>query len=145
MWIAMLVLAISYFKTDIGVAFLASIAGFIKSYPIILMVCTSILMITYMQKTGALQRITVAFKTLGGEGKEPFLTAARQRSQGPRGARNPPTYEEVKERLRHPDRNECSPRTGSVSRQGGARGDRALSTSGSPQEQRLSPTRHSRG
>ncbi|HUT80283.1 MAG TPA: L-lactate permease [Candidatus Bathyarchaeia archaeon] len=72
MWIGMLVLAISYFRTNIGVAFIASIAGFIKSYPIALMVCTSIFMITYMQKTGALQRITVAFKTLGGEGKEPF-------------------------------------------------------------------------
>jgi lactate permease len=72
MWAIMLILAVSYFRTDTGVVFLASIAGFIKSYPIALMVCTSIFMITYMQKTGALQRIIVAFKTLGGEGKEPF-------------------------------------------------------------------------
>ncbi len=72
MWIIMLIIAVSYFKTNSGVVFLASIAGFIKSYPISLMVCTSIFMITYMQKTGALQRIIVAFKTLGGEGKEPF-------------------------------------------------------------------------
>lgn len=72
MWIIMLILAVAYFKTNIGVVFLASIAGFIKSYPIALMVCTSIFMITYMQKTGALQRIIVAFKTLGGEGKQPF-------------------------------------------------------------------------
>ncbi|NHJ46305.1 MAG: L-lactate permease [Asgard group archaeon] len=72
MWLTIVILAVTYFKTDIGVAFLASISGFVKSYPIALMVCTSIFMITYMQKTGALQRITVAFKTLGGEGKEPF-------------------------------------------------------------------------
>jgi lactate permease len=72
MWLTIVILAVTYFKTDLGVAFLASISGFIKSYPIALMVGTSIFMITYMQKTGALQRITVAFKTLGGEGKEPF-------------------------------------------------------------------------
>jgi len=72
MWIIMVILAVAYFKTNTGVVFLASIAGFIKSYPIALMVCTSIFMITYMQKTGALQRIIVAFKTLGGEGKQPF-------------------------------------------------------------------------
>ena len=72
MWVIMLIIAVAYFKTNTGVVFLASIAGFIKSYPIALMVCTSIFMITYMQKTGALQRIIVAFKTLGGVGKEPF-------------------------------------------------------------------------
>ena len=72
MWAFMIILAVTYFKTNIGVAFLASIEGFVKSYPISLMVLTSIFMITYMQKTGALQRIIVAFKTLGGEGKEPF-------------------------------------------------------------------------
>jgi len=72
MWVFVVIMALTYFKTDAGVVFLASIAGFIKSYPIALMVCTSIFMITYMQKTGALDRIIVAFKTLGGEGKEPF-------------------------------------------------------------------------
>jgi len=72
LWFVMIILAVTLFKTDIGVVFLASIAGFVKSYPIALMVCTSIFMITYMQKTGALQRIIVAFKTMGGKGKEPF-------------------------------------------------------------------------
>ncbi len=72
MWVVIVIFVIVYFKTDVGVVFLATITGFIKSYPIALMVCTSIFMITYMQKTGALQRITVAFKTLGGEGKKPF-------------------------------------------------------------------------
>ncbi len=72
MWLVMFVLAITLFKTDAKVSFLASIVGFIKSFPITFMVCTSIFMITYMQKTGALQRIVVAFKKLGGEGKKPF-------------------------------------------------------------------------
>lgn len=72
MWIAIVFLAVVVFKTDFGAVMLASISGFIQSYPITLMVCTSIFMITYMQKTGALQRITVAFKTLGGKEKEPF-------------------------------------------------------------------------
>ncbi len=72
MWLAMFVLAITLFQTDAKVSFLASIVGFIKSFPISFMVCTSIFMITYMQKTGALQRIVVAFKRLGGEGKKPF-------------------------------------------------------------------------
>ncbi|MFW9922659.1 MAG: L-lactate permease [Candidatus Thorarchaeota archaeon] len=72
MWAVMIVISITLFKTDISVALLSSIVGFIESYPIALMVCTSIFMITYMQKTGALQRIIVAFKSLGGEGKAPF-------------------------------------------------------------------------
>ncbi|MBD3192699.1 MAG: L-lactate permease [Candidatus Heimdallarchaeota archaeon] len=71
-WIVMFVFAVTIFKTDLLVTFLASVAGFIASYPIALMVCTSIFMITYMQKTGALQRIIVGFKTLGGEGKQAF-------------------------------------------------------------------------
>ncbi|MHA1555376.1 MAG: L-lactate permease [Candidatus Heimdallarchaeota archaeon] len=72
MWLVMFILAITLFKTDAKVSFLASVVGFIKSFPISFMVCTSIFMITYMQKTGALQRIIVAFKRLGGEGKEAF-------------------------------------------------------------------------
>ncbi|TFF84006.1 L-lactate permease, partial [Candidatus Heimdallarchaeota archaeon] len=72
LWIVIFILGITVFKTDVKVGFLSSIAGFVASYPISLMVCTSIFMITYMQKTGALQRIIVAFKQLGGKGKEPF-------------------------------------------------------------------------
>ncbi len=72
MWLVMFILAITLFKTDAKISFLASVVGFIKSFPISFMVCTSIFMITYMQKTGALQRIIVAFKKLGGEGKEAF-------------------------------------------------------------------------
>jgi lactate permease len=65
-WFLTLVLAIVAFQTDIGIALTASTAGIVKSFPITLMVATSILMMTYMQETGALQRLIVFFKTLGG-------------------------------------------------------------------------------
>ncbi|RLI57540.1 MAG: L-lactate permease [Candidatus Thorarchaeota archaeon] len=65
-WLVTLVIAIAAFQTDIGVALTASAAGIVKSFPISLMVATSILMMTYMQETGSLQRLIVFFKTLGG-------------------------------------------------------------------------------
>jgi lactate permease len=65
-WFVTLILAIVAFQTDIGIALTASVAGIVKSFPISLMVATSILMMTYMQETGALQRLIVFFKTLGG-------------------------------------------------------------------------------
>ena len=65
-WLITLVIAIVAFQTDIGIALTASAAGIVKSFPISLMVATSILMMTYMQETGALQRLIVFFKTLGG-------------------------------------------------------------------------------
>ncbi len=65
-WFVTLVIAIIAFQTDIGIVLIASIVGIVKSFPISLMVATSILMMTYMQETGALQRLIVFFKTLGG-------------------------------------------------------------------------------
>ncbi|MFW9956956.1 MAG: L-lactate permease [Candidatus Odinarchaeota archaeon] len=65
-WLVTIIIAILAFQTDITVVFTASLAGIIKSFPISLMVATSILMMTFMQETGALQRLIVFFKTLGG-------------------------------------------------------------------------------
>lgn len=62
-------IAVLCFGTNPLLAGLASIAGIIASFPISLMVVTSILMITYMARTGALARITVFFKTLGSGNK----------------------------------------------------------------------------
>lgn len=62
-------IAILCFGTNPILAVLASVAGIIASFPISLMVITSILMITYMVQTGALARITVFFKTLGSGNK----------------------------------------------------------------------------
>lgn len=65
-WLLTLVIAVLAFNTDIGLALLVSVAGIVKSFPISLMVLTSILMMTYMQECGALQRLIVFFKSLGG-------------------------------------------------------------------------------
>ena len=68
-FVLMLLVGIFFFNTDWRVAFLASLAGIVKSFPISLMVLTSILMITYQQKTGSLSKIVVAFKKIGGGNK----------------------------------------------------------------------------
>ena len=68
-WLATMAIAVFAFQTDIVIAFTASLAGIVKSFPISLMVATSILMMTFMQETGALQRLIVFFKTLGGGSK----------------------------------------------------------------------------
>lgn len=65
-WFVTFIIAIVAFQTDVGIAITASVAGIVKSFPISLMVATSILMMTYMQEVGALQRLIVFFKTLGG-------------------------------------------------------------------------------
>jgi lactate permease len=65
-WFITVLIAVFAFQTDIGLALLASAAGIVKSFPISLMVATSILMMTYMQEVGALQRLIVFFKTFGG-------------------------------------------------------------------------------
>lgn len=65
-FVIVLLLSIFYFNTDWKVAFIVSLAGIIKSFPISLMVLTSILMMTYMQKTGALAKLVVSFKKIGG-------------------------------------------------------------------------------
>jgi lactate permease len=68
-WLVTLIIAVIAFQTDIGIALIASLAGIVRSFPISLMVATSILLMTYMQETGALQRLIVFFKTLGGGSK----------------------------------------------------------------------------
>jgi len=65
-WLVTLAIAVIAFQTDAIIALTASLAGIVKSFPISLMVATSILMMTFMQETGALQRLIVFFKTLGG-------------------------------------------------------------------------------
>ena len=65
-FVVILILSIFYFNTDWRIAFIVSLAGIIKSFPISLMVLTSILMMTYMEKTGALAKLVVSFKKIGG-------------------------------------------------------------------------------
>jgi len=65
-FVIILIISIFYFNTDWKISFIVSLAGIIKSFPISLMVLTSILMMTYMEKTGALAKIVVSFKKIGG-------------------------------------------------------------------------------
>ncbi|MGY5860065.1 MAG: L-lactate permease [Candidatus Thorarchaeota archaeon] len=68
-WAVTVAIAILAFQTDVVIALTASLAGIVKSFPISIMIGTSILMMTFMQETGALQRLIVFFKTLGGGSK----------------------------------------------------------------------------
>jgi lactate permease len=60
-----LLLAWLVFRTGWPVLYRASLSGLVASIPVGMIAATSILQMTLMQKTGALQRITVAVKTVG--------------------------------------------------------------------------------
>ncbi len=60
-----LVIAFLFFNTSIDAGLRSSIAGIIASFPVSLMVVTSILQITFMEETGALRRVAVFVKTFG--------------------------------------------------------------------------------
>jgi lactate permease len=62
-WILTLVIALLFFKTSLATGLLASLAGIISSFPVSLMVLTSLLQISFMEATGVLQRISVFVKT----------------------------------------------------------------------------------
>ncbi|KAF1085672.1 Glycolate permease GlcA [Sporotomaculum syntrophicum] len=63
-WVLTIIIALMFFNTSLEVSLKSSLAGFISSFPISLMVFASIFQITFMQATGALQRIVVFIKTL---------------------------------------------------------------------------------
>ncbi|MGO9136308.1 MAG: L-lactate permease [Syntrophales bacterium] len=58
-------IAYFFFNTSLEVGLRSSVAGMIASFPVSLMVATSILQISYMEATGALQRVAVFVKTFG--------------------------------------------------------------------------------
>ena len=64
-WIFTLIIAGLFFKTSLDVGLRSSAAGIIASFPVSLMVVTSILQITFMEATGALKRVAVFVKTFG--------------------------------------------------------------------------------
>jgi len=64
-WMLTMIIVYFFFDTSPEVAFRSSLAGVIASFPVSLMVVTSILQITFMEATGALQRIAVFVKTFG--------------------------------------------------------------------------------
>ncbi|MGO9021061.1 MAG: L-lactate permease [Syntrophobacteraceae bacterium] len=64
-WILTLVIAYFFFNTSLEVGLRSSAAGMIASFPVSLMVFTSILQISFMEATGALRRVSVFLKTFG--------------------------------------------------------------------------------
>lgn len=63
-WGLMIIISFLFFHTSIKVGLNASLAGVIASFPVSLMVATSIFQITFLECTGALKRIVVFVKTI---------------------------------------------------------------------------------
>ncbi|NLW91523.1 MAG: L-lactate permease [Syntrophomonadaceae bacterium] len=63
-WILVVGIGMLFFHTSWQVALTASVAGIVASFPVSLMVATSILQITFLESTGALKRIVVFVKTI---------------------------------------------------------------------------------
>jgi lactate permease len=63
-WVYTALVAALYFGTSWEVILIASLAGFIASFPISLMVVTSIFQINVMEEAGAIKRLVVFMKTL---------------------------------------------------------------------------------
>ena len=63
-WISTLLITWLYFKTPLGNAFWISLSGLVASLPITIMVGTSLLQITVMKETGAIDRVVAFLKTI---------------------------------------------------------------------------------
>lgn len=63
-WFLAVVVGYFFFQTAWVVGLTASLAGIVASFPVSLMVATSIFQITFLESTGALKRIVVLVKTI---------------------------------------------------------------------------------
>ncbi len=68
-WLITAVIAMLFFHTGIEVVLRSSLSGLISSFPVSLIVATSLLQITIMQKTGALKRIIIFIKTISNQNR----------------------------------------------------------------------------
>jgi lactate permease len=68
-WVYTALLAGFYFHTAWSVILLASLAGAVASFPISLMVVTSIFQINVMEEAGAIRRLVIFMKTLASENR----------------------------------------------------------------------------
>jgi len=68
-WLVVSIIAFLFFKTSPEVIFRSTAAGLIKSFPVSLIVATSLLQMAYMEKTGALKRIIIFIKTISNENR----------------------------------------------------------------------------
>ena len=63
-WLVAMIVAWLYFQTPLRISLEASLGGVVASFPITLMVATSILQITIMLETGAIARLVALIKTV---------------------------------------------------------------------------------
>jgi len=63
-WVVIALVAFFAFQTSFEVIIRSTLAGFIKSFSVSLIVATSLLQMAYMEKTGALKRIIIFIKTI---------------------------------------------------------------------------------
>ena len=68
-WVYTALIAAFIFHTSWEVIFVASLAGIIASFPISLMVVTSIFQINVMEEAGAIRRLVAFMKTLASENR----------------------------------------------------------------------------
>jgi lactate permease len=66
-WLYTAVLTASFFHTSWTVILLASLAGLVASFPISLMVATSVFQVNVMEEAGAIRRVVAFMKTLAGD------------------------------------------------------------------------------
>ena len=68
-WLAAVIIAWLYFQTPLAVALKASLSGVVASFPITLMVATSIFQVTVMLESGAIARVVTLMKTVSPQDK----------------------------------------------------------------------------
>ncbi|MGI6123395.1 MAG: L-lactate permease [Acetivibrionales bacterium] len=68
-WFILSLVAIIFFQTSFEVVIRSTLAGFIKSFSVSLIVATSLFQMAYMEKTGALKRIIIFIKTLASDNR----------------------------------------------------------------------------
>jgi lactate permease len=68
-WLAAVAIAWLFFKTPLAVALKASLSGMVASFPISLMVATSIFQVTVMIESGAIARVVALMKTVSPQDK----------------------------------------------------------------------------
>ncbi|HEY3425764.1 MAG TPA: L-lactate permease, partial [Negativicutes bacterium] len=68
-WITIAFVAYFIFQTSIEVILRSTLAGFIRSFAVSLIVATSLLQMAYMEQTGALRRIIIFIKTIASENR----------------------------------------------------------------------------
>jgi len=68
-WLAAVAIAWLYFQTPLAITLKASLSGMIASFPISLMVATSIFQVTVMLESGAIARVVTLMKTVSPQDK----------------------------------------------------------------------------